>query len=73
MVKVFEYGSQLPKMQEYKQKPLIISAVQIDEKFLLITEMDTLIGNIGDYIVRDFKNEITVIDQETFEASYEKC
>ena len=59
-------------MKTYRKKPLIISAEQMDEDFVVETLEGTMLGHKGDYLVIGTHGEKYPVKKEIFEDNYEE-
>ena len=59
-------------LEDFKKKPVVIQAVQIDDPFEVETLEGTMKGKAGDYLVVGIKGEIYPVDKDIFIETYEK-
>jgi len=59
------------KFKKFRKKPIVISAALLDEPIEIETLEGTMIGNIGDYLIRGISGEYYPCKPEIFNASYE--
>lgn len=58
--------------EQYRKRPVVIDAVQLDEPFRVDTlEGDNQHGDAGDYLVEGVQGERYHVDAEIFEQTYE--
>ena len=66
-------------MKQYRKKPIVIEAIQITASMLNNKRIDhvsietlegTMIGNIGDWIIRGIKGELYPCKPDIFEKTY---
>jgi len=57
--------------KQYRKKPIVIFAAQMDEPFEVETLEGTMHGNAGDWLICGLKGEYYPCKPDIFEASYE--
>lgn len=62
----------IPGVADFKQKPNIKRAVQMDADFSVETLEGVMTGKSGDYLIRGLKGELYPCDRDIFEKSYDK-
>lgn len=57
--------------KQYRKKPVVVLAAQMDEEFEVETLEGTMRGNAGDYLICGVKGEFYPCKPDIFEATYE--
>jgi len=59
-------------MHDYRKRPSIVSARQIDESFRVDTnDYNYIQGRPGDYLIKALDGELSVCDKDIFELLYD--
>jgi len=58
-------------MAKYRKKPVVIDAVQTQERVEIVTLEGTMVANPGDWIITGVKGERYPCKPDIFEATYE--
>jgi len=61
----------MSEFQQYRKKPIIIKAKQMDKPFEVKTLEGTMKGKTGDYLVVGIKGERYPVDRSIFEHTYD--
>ena len=57
--------------KKYVKKPVQVGAMQINEKFEVVTMEGIMTGKAGDYLIQGIMGELYPCDKEIFEKSYD--
>lgn len=55
-----------------RKKPIIVSAIQMEEDFVVETLEGEVKGKAGDYLLKGIKEEVYPCRRDIFEESYER-
>lgn len=58
--------------KKYVKKPIPITAIQINEPFIVVSLEGDMEGKAGDYLIQGIVGEIYCCDKGIFEASYKE-
>jgi len=58
--------------KDYRKKPVVVQAIQIDKPFEVETLEGTMKGKAGDFLIIGIKGEKYPCDKEIFEQTYEE-
>lgn len=58
--------------QPYRKKPVVIAALRLEVPVEIETREGTMIGGVGDYLIRGVNGEFYPCKPEIFEQTYEK-
>jgi hypothetical protein len=58
-------------MADYRKRPVIVQAIQINVPFTVETLEGTMRGNAGDYLIRGVNGEYYPCKPDIFEKTYE--
>lgn len=61
----------LPTKGQFRKRPLVIYAEQMDQAFSVLTLEGVMTGNLGDYLITGVLGEQYPCRKDVFEASYE--
>lgn len=56
----------------YKKKPVVVKAIQMDKEFTVQTMEGLMKGKEGDYLIEGIKQEVYPCDKDIFEKTYSK-